>query len=132
MLIEPKCGGKSCITDDDYVEGSPEFVGEISASSVSIDLHEKFAAYRRNGIQEYFVWRVIDGEIDWFSLRNGEYERLLPDAEGITRARVPRPVAAHGGFAAGRSSPRHAGSGARCRHQRARALRTATFKRRTK
>ena len=61
--------------------GPPELVAEISASSVSYDLHEKLRAYQRNGVCEYLVWRVLDSAIDWFVLREGRFERLpLTDA----------------------------------------------------
>ncbi|NEQ85696.1 MAG: Uma2 family endonuclease, partial [Moorea sp. SIO2I5] len=75
--------GQSIITEDDYVEGAPELIVEIAASSVSIDLHKKLNVYRRNGVQEYLVWRVNDGEFDWFRLREGEYTQLEPNPEGI-------------------------------------------------
>jgi len=81
-------GGKSHINADGYLEGSPELVAEVAASSVSIDLNRKFQAYRRNGVQEYLVWRVRDKAIDWFVLQDGDYQLLTPDAEGILKSRV--------------------------------------------
>jgi Uma2 family endonuclease len=86
LMIDPKYGGQARISDDDYVENSPEFVGEISSSSASVDLHAKFHVYRRNGVREYLVWRVLDREIDWFVLRGGQYERQTPDADGLARS----------------------------------------------
>lgn len=76
------------ITADDYIAGAPELVIEIAASTVSIDLHEKKAAYRRNGVQEYIVWRTLDREIDWFSLQDGEYIRLESDENGVIKSQV--------------------------------------------
>jgi Uma2 family endonuclease len=76
------------ITEDDYIEGSPELVVEIAASTVSIDLHDKKSAYRRNGVREYIVWRTLDREIDWFSLQDGEYIRLEADEKGIIKSQV--------------------------------------------
>jgi Uma2 family endonuclease len=76
------------ITDDDYIAGAPELVVEIAASTVSIDLHEKKAAYRRNGVQEYIVWRTLNREIDWFSLQDGEYIRLELDEKGVIKSQV--------------------------------------------
>jgi Uma2 family endonuclease len=75
LRILPEFGGRTR-TVDDYVEGGPELVAEVAASSASYDLHDKLNAYRRNGVQEYVVWRVWDREIDWFVLRGGAYERL--------------------------------------------------------
>ncbi len=76
------------ITKDDYIEGMPELVVEIAASTVSIDLHDKKAAYRRNGLQEYVVCRTLEREIDWFSLQDGDYIRLELDEKGIIKSKV--------------------------------------------
>lgn len=48
LLIDENCGGQARLSDDDYIEGAPELVAEIAASSVAIDLHDKKRAYRRN------------------------------------------------------------------------------------
>ena len=66
-----------------YIEGAPQLVVEVSASSAAYDLHEKMRAYRRNGVHEYIVWRVMDGAIDWFRLREGEYVLAHPDTRGV-------------------------------------------------
>ena len=83
LRVEPEGRANSRITADDYVEGAPEFVAEISSSTVSYDLHDKMDAYRRAGVQEYLVWRVEDQEVDWFLLRDGEYVRIPPGADGV-------------------------------------------------
>jgi hypothetical protein len=87
LLIDPACGGQSRLSQDDYVEGAPELLAEISASTVSIDLGTKKTVYERNGVQEYIVWRVLDRAIDWFVLENGRYVHLIPDEDGILRSR---------------------------------------------
>jgi Uma2 family endonuclease len=71
------------LTDDGYLEGAPQLIVEVAASSVSYDLHEKKEAYRRNGVREYVVWRVLDEAIDWFRLQDGEYVLIEPDANGL-------------------------------------------------
>ena len=76
LLIDPALGGQARVSDDDYVEGAPELVAEIASSSASYDLNVKLNVYRRNGVREYVVWRVLDREIDWFILRGEQYERL--------------------------------------------------------
>jgi Uma2 family endonuclease len=88
LLIEERCGGRSRLSQDDYVEGAPELVVEIAASSAAIDLGDKKRAYRRNGIQEYIVWQVFDRKVDWFSLQEGEYLSLPVDPDGVIRSRV--------------------------------------------
>ena len=70
-------------TEDDYLEGAPQLVVEVAASSASYDLHDKLRAYRRTGVLEYIVWRTLDRAIDWFRLHEGEYVRVEPDARGI-------------------------------------------------
>ncbi len=88
LRLEPAAGGKSRVSADDYIEGAPELIVEIASSSVSYDLHDKLRAYRRNGVQEYLVWRVNDGAVDWFELHEGRYAALPADAAGIVRSRV--------------------------------------------
>jgi hypothetical protein len=44
--------------------------------------------YRRNQVQEYLVWRVEDGEFDWFRLTNEEYIKLEPNSEGIICSQI--------------------------------------------
>ena len=85
LLIDPDRGGQTRISDDDYVEGAPELVAEIASSSASYDLNAKRNAYRRNGVLEYVVWRVLDQKIDWFVLHEGEYQRLALD-EGLYKS----------------------------------------------
>ncbi len=88
LLIDPACGGQTHFSSDDYIEGSPELVAEVASSSVSYDLHAKLHAYRRNGVREYIVWRVLEQAIDWFVLRAGQYEPLPVDANGLLRSEV--------------------------------------------
>ncbi|NCS30307.1 MAG: Uma2 family endonuclease [Microcystis aeruginosa F13-15] len=83
LLISQESGGKSTLSVEGYLEGSPELVVEIAASSAAIDLGDKKRAYRRGGIQEYLVWQVFDQRIDWFNLENGDYISLLPNQEGV-------------------------------------------------
>lgn len=88
LLIDEVAGGQTRLSEDDYIEGAPELIVEIAASSVAIDLHAKKQAYRRNGVKEYIVWQVLDQKLSWFSLEQGEYQELLVDADGILRSRV--------------------------------------------
>jgi Uma2 family endonuclease len=88
LIIIPEVGGQTRISEDDYIEGPPELVVEIAASSVAIDLHGKKQAYRRNGVREYIVWQVLDEKLSWFSLQEGEYLELAPNEEGVLQSRV--------------------------------------------
>jgi hypothetical protein len=88
LLIDHARGGQARISADDYIEGAPEWIGEVAASSVSIDVNAKLAVYQRSGALEYAVWRVLNRAVDWFVLRDGQFERLAPDAEGVLRSTV--------------------------------------------
>src|SRR4051812_18183420 len=87
LRILPEFGGQSK-TVDDYVEGAPELVAEVAASSASYDLHDKLNAYRRNGVKEYIVWRVWDRAIDWFVLEAGRYQAAQPTDAGILQSKT--------------------------------------------
>ena len=63
-------------------------MAEVTASTASYDLHDKLESYRRNGVREYLVCRVLDRQIDWFVLREGAYERLAPAPDGSLRSTV--------------------------------------------
>ena len=88
LRVESEVGGRSQVSGDDYIEGAPELVVEVAASSASIDLHDKLRAYRRNGVQEYVVWRTFERQIDWFELADGEYRVLPADEAGVVHSRV--------------------------------------------
>jgi Uma2 family endonuclease len=88
LRILPSHGGQSSTDNDDYVEGAPELVCEVTSSSVSYDLHDKLRAYRRNKVREYVVWRVLDREIDWFVLREERYEKAAIASDDIYRSQL--------------------------------------------
>ena len=88
LLVTPEAGGQAKLSDDDYIEGAPELVVEIAASSVAIDRPAKKQAYRRNGVKEYIVWQVLDRKLNWFYLEKGEYMELSADRDGILQSQV--------------------------------------------
>jgi Uma2 family endonuclease len=88
LRIEPEQGGNSCISDEDYIEGAPELIVEIAATSAAYDLHDKLNVYRRNGVQEYIVWQTYENRLDWLRLREGEYFILKPDESGVVHSEV--------------------------------------------
>lgn len=87
LYLLPVCGGRTHLDAGGMLEGPPELVVEITASRASYDLHDKLHAYRRSGVPEYLVWRVDDGDFDWFVLRDGRYDRL-PEVGGMLRSEV--------------------------------------------
>ena len=88
LLVKSESGGRSRVSGDDYIEGAPELVVEVAASSASHDLHDKLNVYRRNGVREYLVWRTLDERIDGFELVDDEYRPLLADDAGVIRSKV--------------------------------------------
>ena len=85
LLILEEYAGQTRVNKDDYIEGAPELLTEISYSTVSIDMHLKKADYKRAGVQEYVVC-VEEQELNWFDFKSGG--DILPDSKGISRSRV--------------------------------------------
>ncbi len=88
LMIDPEKGGQTTIDEQGYLSSAPELVAEVSASTVGYDLNDKLKIYRRFGVREYIVWRVLDETIDWFVLRDGNYEPIAADAEGLRKSQV--------------------------------------------
>jgi Uma2 family endonuclease len=88
LWIDAAAGGHARVSDDDYLEGSPDLIVEVAASSASYALHVKREVYQRNGAQEYVVWRVYDRQVDWFRLENGQYVTVPAEAEGTIHSRA--------------------------------------------
>lgn len=87
LLFRPPPLGRVQRTEDGYLEGPPDLIVKIAASSASYDLHGKKALYERARVPEYVVWRTLDGAVDWFDLQNGVYVRRDPDANGLIQSR---------------------------------------------
>jgi Uma2 family endonuclease len=83
LRLLPTLGGQSSLTEDGYLEGPPELIVEVAASSAAYDLHDKRRVYARNGVREYLVIQVYERCIDWFILREGLYQPLSPDTSGV-------------------------------------------------
>lgn len=89
LRLQPELGGRVRVTEDGYLEGPPELIVEVAASSASYDLHDKRRAYARNGVPEYLVVQTYEKRVDWFILREGVYEPLEPDhPRGILRSEI--------------------------------------------
>lgn len=87
LLILPEYGGSSRV-EGLYFHGALEFVAEVSASSASNDLHDKYDLYQSAGVQEYLVVLLFEEEIRWHFRIDGRYQLLSPDADGLWRSRV--------------------------------------------
>lgn len=89
LCSRPRSGGRVWLDEKGYLHGSPELVCEIAASSASIDLHAKFQAYRRNGVQEYLVWLTEENTLRWFHLDDGNYAEQKAKAALLTSRIFP-------------------------------------------
>ena len=88
LRIDESWGGQSRISEDDYIEGAPELIVEIAASSASYDLHDKLWAYQRNGVREYLVWLTQEQQFRWYVLQAGDYVQQQPNPQGILHSQV--------------------------------------------
>ena len=79
-------GGNTSTSADGYVEGAPELIVEIAATSASYDMHAKKLVYARNGVCKSIVALTYEQKLHWFVLREGEYEELWPGVDGILRS----------------------------------------------
>lgn len=88
LRIVPECGGQARLDAKGYLQGAPELVVEVAASSVSLDVREKLASYRRAGVCEYLVWRTEERALDWWALEEDEYRPLPRGADGVLQSKV--------------------------------------------
>jgi Uma2 family endonuclease len=88
MIKAAEKGGQTHISEDDYLEGPPELVVEMVGSSRAYDLHQKKGAYRRNGVREYLAWVTTENRVVWWELRDGEYQEIPADPEGVLKSGV--------------------------------------------
>ncbi|PMP87194.1 MAG: hypothetical protein C0183_02605, partial [Roseiflexus castenholzii] len=87
LRLEPHHGGRSRVTGDDYIEGPPDLIVEIAASSAAYDLHDKKRVYARVGVREYLVAQAYEQRVDWWELHEGVFTPLPPEADGTLRSR---------------------------------------------
>lgn len=88
LRLDPTIGGKSFVGEDDYLEGPPELIVEVAASSAAYDMNVKRRVYARNGVQEYIVFQIHERRIAWFVLREHGYAELTPGEDGILRSEI--------------------------------------------
>ena len=86
LRLPAEYGGSSRVGEDGYLEGAPELILEVSASSASYDLNQKKRAYARNGVPEYIVYLDYEQRVVWHVLRAGVYEEQQPDEDGVLKS----------------------------------------------
>ncbi len=88
LLIPPECGGQTWEDEKGYVNGAPEWVGEVSDSTESIDRNRKKLDYEKAGVREYMIVAVRSRRVYWFARRRGKFRELAPDTNRIFRSEV--------------------------------------------
>ncbi len=88
LIVLPEKGGQTRFTEDDYLKGAPEFIGEVASSSEAIDLHAKKRDYLKAGVREYLVLALRTKKTTWFVNRDGSFEELPPASDGTYRSEV--------------------------------------------
>lgn len=87
LYILSQCEGRIEVVND-FVHGAPELVAEVARSSRSYDLGPKLALYQRAEISEYACALTEDQRIEWRILKQGRYQLMRPNSEGIFKSRV--------------------------------------------
>ena len=88
LIIRPDCGGQMRFTDDDYLEGAPEFAAEVASSTEAYDLHSKKRDYELAGVKEYLVIALRQKKVFWFVNREGKFDEQAVDANGFHHSSV--------------------------------------------
>ncbi|MBW3598274.1 MAG: Uma2 family endonuclease [Planctomycetes bacterium] len=88
LCIDADCGGRSYVSDDDFLTGPPELIVEVAASADAIDMHAKRRDYERAGVLEYVAVLLRESAVRWFVLEDGAYRDLEARDDGILCSRV--------------------------------------------
>jgi Uma2 family endonuclease len=86
LFVLREHGGSAWLDEKGYLCGRPDLVAEVAATTASYDRNQKLDVYRTAGITEYLIHRTFDGEIDWFVLRDGQYQPIPAEADGTVRS----------------------------------------------
>jgi len=85
LRLLPECGGRTTISNKDFLTGPPELIVEVAQSSAAIDLFEKKADYHRAEVLEYLVLCVSERELRAFDLRS---KKAIPIIDGVFRSNI--------------------------------------------
>jgi hypothetical protein len=87
IRVLPEFGGTSRL-EGGLAAGVPELAVEIAKSSRAYDLGQKLNLYERAGVQEYLAALLKERRLEWRVLRDGQYELLKPDSDGIYKSEI--------------------------------------------
>jgi hypothetical protein len=87
LRVLPEYGGRSR-NEGKFIAGGPELITEISVTSASIDMNQKFELYERMGVQEFIAILMYEQEIRWHRLGAKGYKQIEPSAGSIWKSKV--------------------------------------------
>jgi hypothetical protein len=87
LRILPEYGGRSANAGK-YLSGGPELLTEVSVSSASVDLNQKYDLYERMGVLEYVAILMYEQEIRWHRLTSKGYQLIAPTADTIWKSKI--------------------------------------------
>ena len=88
LKIDPAFGGRTRLDAKGMTIEAPELVVEVASSSLRVDLNAKKRVYEQAGALEYLVFDVASRSFHWFLLREGRFEPLAIDPDGLYRSRA--------------------------------------------
>ncbi|MEM9953368.1 MAG: Uma2 family endonuclease [Chloroflexota bacterium] len=66
-----------CTVEEKRITGAPELVVEIlSRSTAKYDRQQKYKAYEKNGVHEYWIVDPVHETIEIWTLKEKKFERL--------------------------------------------------------
>jgi Uma2 family endonuclease len=88
LFVLPEYGGQVYIDKNEYLNGPPDLIVEVSSATESIDLNRKKRDYEKAGVREYVVLALRMRRAFWFIRQRGKYRELQLTADGIFRSRI--------------------------------------------
>jgi hypothetical protein len=86
LIILPEHGGQTWEDKRGYINGTPEWIGEISDSTEPVDLNSKKRDYEKAGVREYMVAGLKSKQVFWFVRRRGKFKEIEVDSDGLYRS----------------------------------------------
>jgi Uma2 family endonuclease len=88
LFIVPESGGQVYLDEDEYLNGAPELIVEVSSATESIDLHRKKLDYQKAGVREYVVLALRMQQVFWFVRQRGKYKEVPLPTDGVFHSRA--------------------------------------------
>ncbi len=61
---------------------------QVRGDALAQESRVKRAVYLRHGVTEHLVWRVFEGEVDWWVAGKNNYEKRPPGPDGVLRSTI--------------------------------------------